>query len=56
LETHQAIWDTFELFLVAWTLHTVGLTVLVGIAAFAILRFHMFFLGEEPQDKRFQQV
>jgi len=56
LETHQVVWDTFEQFLVSWILHTVGLVVFVGIAAFAILRFHMFFLGEEPQDKRFQQV
>jgi uncharacterized membrane protein YidH (DUF202 family) len=34
----------------------VGLTVLVAIAGFAILRFHKFFLGEEPKDNRFEQV
>jgi hypothetical protein len=56
LETHQVVWDTFEQFLVSWIIHTVGLTVLGGIAAFAILRFHKFFLGEEPKDNSFQQV
>ena len=40
----------------SWILHTVGLTVLVGIAVFAILRFHKFFFGEETQDNSFQQV
>ena len=56
LETHQVVWHTFEQFLVSWILHTVGLTVLVGIAAFAILQFHKFFLGEGAQDNRFTQV
>jgi len=56
LETHQVVWDTFEQFLASWILHTVGLVVFVGIAAFAILRFHKLFLGEEPKDNRFAQV
>jgi len=56
LETHQVVWDTFEQFLVSWILHTVGLVVFVGIAAFAILRFHKLFLGEESKDNRFAQV
>jgi len=56
LETHQVVWDTFEQFLVSWILHTVGLVVFVGIAAFAILRFHKLFLGEEPKDNGFAQV
>ena len=38
-------WDSWEDFLVAWFVHTMGVTLLMAIAAAAIIYSHKFFLG-----------
>jgi hypothetical protein len=47
LEDRRVVWDSFVQFLFDWFIHTVALTVLIGIVAIPILRLHKFFLGYE---------
>ena len=47
LEEHRLRWESFGQFLVSWIIYAVAVLVLTAFAAFAIIRFHKFFLGYE---------
>jgi hypothetical protein len=50
LEHQWHSFSSWEQFFISWLIHTIGVSILSVLAAFAIMRSHKFFLGTEWKD------